>query len=111
MISYFIVRGHSMEPLCREGDFCIGEKFSFLLSRPTVGQIVLLSHPLEKGLTLLKRIVKSKREEDTWLYWVEGDNVSASSDSRSFGWVPKQNIIGQARVIHRTVPLTPGILS
>lgn len=94
-----------------EGDFVVGEKLSFLLSYPKVGQIVLLSHPLEKGLVLLKRIIKSKKEENTWLYWVEGDNPSVSSDSRSFGWVPQNLLLRRARLIHRAIPLTSGILS
>lgn len=120
-IMFYRVQGQSMspcggspagrEPFCREGDFVVGERISFLLSHPKIGQLVLVSHPLEKGLVLLKRIIERKKEENTWLYWVEGDNASRSSDSRNFGWVPQSLLLGRAIVIHKTAHLGSGIVT
>lgn len=110
MFSWFIIKGQSMEPLCQEGDFVVGEKLSFLLSYPKVGQLVLLSHPLQKKL-LLKRVVKRKQAGNKWFYWVQGDNASLSTDSRNFGWVPHNLLLGRARVIHKTPSLASDILS
>ena len=33
-------------------------------------------------------------------YWVMGDNRAGSCDSRSFGFVPRQNIIGRAALVY-----------
>ena len=52
MISYFKVRGQSMEPLCREGDFVLLDRLSYLIFRPRSGDVVVLSHPQEDRLIL-----------------------------------------------------------
>lgn len=100
-----------MEPFCREGDFVVGEKLSFVLSYPKVGQLVLVQHPNRNNLILLKRVIQKKKEGNTYLYWVEGDNTSLSSDSRNFGWVSETLVLGRARVIHRTAPFGSGIIA
>ena len=88
----FQVEGQSMEPFCREGDFIFVNKFLDLKE----GDIAVMRHPLTSRF-LLKRIIK-KRDES---YWIEGDNKLASFDSRLFGWVNKDSILGVAKVIHK----------
>lgn len=100
MIPYFIVRGQSMEPLYKEGDFVLLDKLSYLMFRPKIGDIVVLRHPRENRL-ILKYIVRDRVQERKPLYWVEGLNKEGSLDSRSFGWVSREMILGKARVIHR----------
>ena len=36
------------------------------------------------------------------LYWVEGDNKEKSQDSRDFGWIRRNMLLGKAKVIHKT---------
>ena len=98
MISYFKVKGQSMEPLCKEGDFVLLDKLSYLMFRPRVGDMVVLSHPQEDRL-ILKYITRAKAAENSSLYWVEGLNKESSSDSRSFGWIPREAILGKALII------------
>ena len=73
MISYFKVRGQSMEPLCKEGDFILLDKLSYLMFRPRTGDTIVLRHPQQNRL-LLKYITKEKRETYSIFYWVEGIN-------------------------------------
>ena len=101
MISYFKVRGQSMEPLCKEGDFVLLDKLSYLVFRPRVGDVVVLRHPHEDRL-ILKYVRREKFEGQRLFYWVEGVNKEGSSDSRSFGWIPREMILGKALVIGRT---------
>lgn len=99
MISYFVVKGQSMEPLYKEGDFVLLDKLSYLMFRPRLGDIVVLRHPQEERRLILKYVILEKMEGDRLLYWVEGVNKEGSSDSRSFGWVPREMILGKAFMI------------
>lgn len=100
MISYFKVKGQSMEPLCKEGDFVLLDKLSYLMFRPRVGDMVVLRHPQEDRL-ILKYVKREEAAENTFSYWVEGLNKEESSDSRNFGWIPREAILGKALVIHK----------
>ncbi len=87
-----------MEPLCKEGDFVLLDKLSYLVFRPKVGDVVVLHHPQEDRL-ILKYIMEEKIKEHHSLYWVEGLNKGGSSDSRSFGWISREMILGKAVVV------------
>jgi nickel-type superoxide dismutase maturation protease len=101
MISYFKVKGQSMEPLCKEGDFIVLNKLSYLVLRPQAGDVVVLRHPQEQSRLLLKYVLKERVEWNRLLYWVEGLNKAGSSDSRNFGWVPREFILGRAIVARK----------
>ena len=93
MIYPFRVLGMSMEPYCKEGDFVLA--LSYLFFQPQAGDVIVIKHPKEDR-TLVKRIIRVK---DKRSYWVEGDNTRYSSDSRDFGWISKNLILGKARVV------------
>lgn len=104
MISFFRVRGKSMEPLVQEGDFVVAESMSYLFLRPRVGQVVLARHPARGNMLLVKRIVA----ENQGCYWLEGDNSLASEDSRALGWFQRGDLKG--KVIHKTGSLGHSII-
>ena len=52
------------------------------------GDVVIVSHD---GMEKVKRIAKQQGD----LLYLLGDNSSASTDSRSFGWVSAQNIVAK----------------
>jgi len=98
MLSYFAVKEQSMEPWVGEGDFVLVNRMSYLFSKPRVGHIVVVKHPQKPNLLLVKRIVKEK----LGMYFVKGDNASKSIDSRHFGWLKRDFLVG--KVIHKTAP-------
>lgn len=53
----------------------------------SVGDIVVVAHEKKE---LIKRLIHI----DTNRVWIEGDNVSSSTDSRHFGWITKSDILG-----------------
>ena len=57
-----------------------------------VGRVVLIVRPQFPGTFFIKRV---KRIEEGGL-WVEGDNLEASTDSRTWGLVPADQIIAVA---------------
>jgi len=55
--------------------------------------VVVFREPGRPNLLAVKRIVRSTG--DAW--WVEGDNLSASRDSRHFGPIERASITGIVR--------------
>lgn len=56
------------------------------------GDIVLAHHPFKKSVRILKRVAEIADDKKLILI---GDNPSESSDSRNFGLVSTENIIGK----------------
>ncbi len=55
------------------------------------GDVVLLEHPLRPHALVVKRIERA--DEGGW--WVLGDNADDSEDSRQFGPVPPEKVVGR----------------
>lgn len=62
---------------------------------PRPGDIVLLAHPKQADLVVVKRITQV--DEDTAT--VHGDNTHDSSDSRAWGPVPLDHILGRVECL------------
>ena len=71
------------------------DKFSPIWSRPKLNQIVIVNL---NGTEMCKRIKKIKNIEKNILIWIEGDNKKNSFDSRNFGWIKKEFIIGNVLI-------------
>jgi nickel-type superoxide dismutase maturation protease len=84
------VEGASMEPTLRAGDRVLCWVRGGRDIQP--GRVVVVERPDRPGLLLVKRAVR--REPEGW--WVEGDNLAASDDSRVFGVVPDSLVRSQA---------------
>jgi nickel-type superoxide dismutase maturation protease len=88
-----IVSGDSMRPTLCEGDFCL----VVWGARIRAGDVVVARLP---GRPLgVKRAVR--RTAEGW--WLAGDDPAASTDSRTFGAVPDDAVLG--RVLIRYWPL------
>ena len=89
-ISIFKVRGRSMLPSFREGDYLLVCNIAYLLSSLKKGDVVIARHPSDKQL-ILKRILKIKDKK----YFLAGDNQKDSSDSKNFGKVNRKSLVGK----------------
>lgn len=90
--SLSMVFGRSMLPTYYEGDICIiDRKYKEL----KVGSIYCFQSPIEDKV-LIKRCtyVSDVFKQNTALY-LEGDNAEESHDSRHFGFVPVNLVIGE----------------
>ncbi len=65
-----------------------------------VGDVAVLRHPLQQDLLIVKRLVD--RRDGGW--WVLGDNPDAEVvDSRAFGVVPAELVLGRVRARYRPI--------
>lgn len=86
------IRGDSMWPTLRDGDLVAG----VTPNEVAVGDIIVYRHPLQSGLSCVKRI---KRIEADGIF-VEGDNPdpTASEDSHNHGMIPLSAIIAKVLI-------------
>jgi len=82
-----------MQPAFNNNDLVLVNKLSYLFKNPELNDVVAIKNPaLDKEKRyIIKRVVKIKKNK----YFVEGDNKKESTDSRSFGWIGRENIIGK----------------
>lgn len=85
------VTGTSMAPLLQPGDELLVNPFAYQQSPPQIGDIVVAWHPQREGFKLIKRVVDVTIDG----YWLEGDNLNESTDSRFFGAIPLASILGK----------------
>lgn len=83
----FKVEEESMEPNIQRGQYVIARS---IFGKPRKGDVVILKHP-KNGMKLIKRISEIRDGK----YFVLGDNSDFSEDSRTFGPVERNMIIGK----------------
>jgi nickel-type superoxide dismutase maturation protease len=86
------VTGPSMVPTLLNGDWLL---IQYVKNAEEVrpGDVVVLRHPLQQDLLIVKRAVE--RREGGW--WVLGDNAFVENDSREFGTVPDELVLARGR--------------
>ena len=87
----FQVSGASMQPTLSNGDTVLVSPFAYLHALPQVGDLVVIQHP-ERKLPMIKRVHHIEGADKVY---VRGDNSEVSTDSRHFGWVSPESIIGK----------------
>ena len=83
------VTGASMLPGLKEGDEVLLNPRD---TRPCIGDIVVARDPRQPERKLIKRVTAV--DERGWAD-LRGDNPTASTDSRTFGLVPPELIVGR----------------
>lgn len=83
----FKIAGNSMFPTFESGDEILVNRLSYLLSKPSIGDVIVI----KKNKFIIKRITKIKKNE----FFIVGDNGERSIDSRDFGWISKKEIVGK----------------
>jgi nickel-type superoxide dismutase maturation protease len=87
-ISKFKIHGESMYPTFKPGQEIISFNWAYLGKKPKVGEIIVIKY---SGKEIIKRVKKVEGEE----VFVEGDNKDESTDSRHFGSVKVENVVGK----------------
>lgn len=78
-----------MEPLLRNQDTLLVSNLPYLFKKPKINDIVVFEY--KKGNMMIKRIIGIRNNK----FFVTGDNKKDSLDSRSFGEISKNRILGK----------------
>jgi nickel-type superoxide dismutase maturation protease len=91
-LARYCVAGRSMTPGLVEGERVLVNRAAYWFARPRPDDVVVLRDPRAPQRLLVKRIERAAAI-DKWS--VAGDNPDASTDSRTFGPVPRDAIVGK----------------
>ena len=89
------VVGNSMQDTISEGDLIIYKKINPKNSELEVGDIVVASHPKIKSKLIVKRIYQIHQNK----FDLRGDNSLSSTDSREWGLIELDLIVGKVEKI------------
>lgn len=84
----YICEGTSMNPTLKDGETVLVDR----AAKIEIGDIVVAKHPIEQRSEVVKRI---ERINERGHYFLVGDNLEDSNDSRHFGAVTKEYIKGK----------------
>ena len=102
VFDFMIAQGHSMEPAIKSGEVLVvsrlryglrfpwQQNYSLRWARPKIGEVVVFYTP--SGELAVKRCIDLNERLE---FIAEGDNSALSYDSRAYGPVPVDNIIGK----------------
>lgn len=79
-----------MEPAVKQVSEVLVNRLSYLFKNPKVGDIIVASEPVSKKY-IIKRVAKISGHK----FFLLGDNTKHSIDSRKYGWIIKENILGK----------------
>ncbi|MGD1909524.1 MAG: nickel-type superoxide dismutase maturation protease [Rivularia sp. (in: cyanobacteria)] len=85
------ISGSSMLPGLQPGDEILFNPKAYRHKLPHEGDIVVARHPYQKK-EIIKRVALVLEDGSCFL---TGDNPTASTDSRSYGFIPLNNILGK----------------
>ena len=95
-ISRFVVYGNSMTPRLRAGQNVLSFNWAYLLGgKPKVGDILVVKF---NGKEMIKRVQEVRGDE----VFIEGDNEHESTDSRHFGPISLDQVVGKVIYTHQT---------
>ncbi len=88
----FRVTGLSMLPLLQPGDEILVNFKAYRNQPPQPGDIIVAQHPYKPQTRIVKRVAEVRSDGSCF---VKGDNPAESTDSRAFGWMSSQQILGK----------------
>jgi len=94
---YCKVDGISMEPTILEGDIIIYRPVKSQDEEIVQGSLIVINHPLKENIFLIKRVHFVNDDSLD----VRGDNQKESTDSRQFGLINKNQLVGTVEIILR----------
>ncbi len=84
----YVCEGKSMYPTLRDGEKVLVDR----AAKIKAGDIIVARHPIEQTSEIVKRV---KEINERGNYFLVGDNLEDSNDSRHFGAVTKEYIKGK----------------
>jgi nickel-type superoxide dismutase maturation protease len=89
------VSGDSMLPTVKSGQVVVVNRFAYLASKPAIGDVLVFRYPGSRRLMVKRvfQIIEGPR------YIMVGDNQGESFDSRHFGSLDLDSIVGRVEFL------------
>ena len=81
-----------MFPLLQPGNEILIDPYAYKKSPPKLNDIVVTKHPQKPEIIIVKRVTAIDGKIN---YFLTGDNLADSTDSRHWGSVKSQDILGK----------------
>ena len=91
-VSRFRVEDESMQPTLEPGDYVLVNRWAYRTRAPSPGDLVVVEDPEVPTRFLIKRVSETLGAREVRLM---GDNEAVSRDSRTFGSVALERIVGK----------------
>ena len=88
-----------MQPAIKDGQIVLLNCWAYLFRAPAIDDIAIFRNPRNKEQLICKRVCEIQNDR----YLLRGDNRRDSMDSRDFGPVSYESIIGKVIQISRAV--------
>ena len=88
-----------MLPALSAGERVLFDRVAYVVDGPRVGDIVLVGHAARVGVRMIKRVAQGEGLGSDQ-YWLLGDNVAESTDSRTLGSFRRTDIVARAWVVY-----------
>lgn len=96
LFQIFRIKDRSMLPTVGSGDYVLVSKLSYSISKLGAGDLIVSRHP-SRRMYIIKRIERVLPSG----YYLVGDNRGSSEDSRTFGAVKRELIVGKVVMVIR----------
>lgn len=96
---FYHVPSTSMQPTLEPGDILLADTWAYAHGNDVAIDDVVLFRLPETEKVMVKRVNKIKQKEESNNLYVLGDNSPFSHDSRQYGWVDSQELLGKAALI------------
>ena len=86
------IEGNSMQPALQDGQTVLVHPTAYHTRLPLVGDIILARHPIQGDIQMVKRVDQVLPDRRVL---IRGDNPGESTDSRSFGALRPEHVLGR----------------
>ena len=83
-----------MSPFLKPDTLILVNRLSYFFMKPKVEEVVVIKNPNKKDHEI-KYLVKRIKKIEENKYFVQVDNLRKSIDSRNFGFISKNDILGK----------------
>lgn len=98
-VHIYFVPSMSMYPTLKPGEFILVDTWQYQTSQPEAHDVVVFQHPQQQWLVKRIGLWPEGELNKNDQFYLLGDNSNASQDSRHFGGIEENQIIGKVKLV------------